>query len=681
MCKEANKLKYEKSPYLLQHKDNPVNWYAWGQEAFDKAKKEDKPIFLSIGYATCHWCHVMEHESFEDDEVAKLLNETFISIKVDREERPDIDHIYMTVCQFMTGSGGWPLTIMMTPDKKPFFAATYIPKKSMPGRMGMVDLIGRIKQVWKNDRAKIEKSADRATNALANASNMAKGSALNSNLLALSFKQMSERYDAQHGGFGRSPKFPSPHNLTFLLRYYKRSGNKSALEMVEKTLTEMIKGGIYDHVGFGFHRYSTDQHWLVPHFEKMLYDQALLAIAYLETYQVTGKAHYSTAAEQIFTYVLRDMTDKEGGFYSAEDADSEGEEGKFYVWSEDQIKSVLNKDEFKSIVATYNIAKEGNFVDEVKRRKTGHNIFFLSALLADADKLEPARKKLFAHREKRVHPLKDDKVLTDWNGLMIAALAKGAKILGNENYLAAAKKSADFMLKTMLKDGNRLLHRYREGDAAITGIIDDYSFLAWGLLELYEAGFDAKYLEAAKDLTDSALKHFWDDKNGGFYMTADDAEKLITRSKDIYDGAIPSGNSVAMLNLLRLNKITGKSEYVERAVKLGAAFAQSVNRAPSAHNQLMGALDFYTGPAYEVVIVGDLKSEDTKQMLAKARGRYIPNMVLLHKQNDSDTSLNKLSPYTANMTAIKGKATAYVCKNFTCDLPTNDVEKMLKQLK
>ncbi len=690
---KSNRLINEKSPYLLQHAYNPVDWYPWGEEAFEKARKENKPIFLSIGYSTCHWCHVMERESFEDPEVARLLNEVFVSIKVDREERPDIDNIYMTVCQMMTGSGGWPLTIIMTPDKKPFFAGTYFPKESRFGRMGMVQLVPRIKEVWITKREDVVNSANKITSALQQATKESHGEELDESTLRTAYSLFAERFDTVHGGFGRAPKFPTPHNLLFLLRYWKRSGNEAALEMVEKTLESMRLGGIYDHIGFGFHRYSTDAEWFLPHFEKMLYDQALLAMAYIESYQVTGKQEYEKTAREIFTYVLRDMTSPQGGFYSAEDADSEGEEGKFYLWTEEEIREILNKEEADLIIDVFNVEKGGNFREEATGKSADRNILYLkkpihkvaSQLKLSEEELESridaAREKLFSFREKRIHPHKDDKILTDWNGLMIASLAKGAQAFNEPKYAEAAKRALDFILKNLRKPDSRLLHRYRDGQAAISAHIDDYAFLIWGLLELYEATFDVNYLQTAINLNRDFITHFWDEKNGGFYFTADDGEGLIIRQKEIYDGAIPSGNSVAMLNLLRLNRITANTNLEEKAQMLGRAFSKNVKEFPAAHTQLIAALDFGIGPSYEVVIVGDSEARDTKSMLKAVRSQYIPNKVLLFRQTEKEIpDIVSVAEFTKSQLSLGGKATAYVCLNYICKLPTTDIDKMLELL-
>ncbi|MFX1341614.1 MAG: thioredoxin domain-containing protein, partial [Promethearchaeota archaeon] len=567
-----NRLAKEKSPYLLQHANNPVDWYPWGQEAFSKAKKEDKPILLSIGYSTCHWCHVMAHESFENERIAKLMNDAFVNIKVDREERPDIDSLYMSVAQMLTGSGGWPLTIIMTPDKQPFFAATYIPAETRFGRMGMDELIPEIQRLWKEDRNRLNTITKNIRTNLESSALGSKGAELGECVLEMAFDALKQRFDEEYGGFGFRPKFPSPHNLMFLLRYWKRTKNKEALRMVEMTLQAMRLGGIFDHVGLGFHRYSTDPKWLLPHFEKMLYDQAMLTMAYVEAYQATKKDEYAQTVREIITYVLRDMTSPEGGFYSAEDADSEGEEGKFYVWTEEEIRKVLSKKEADVFVEVYNFEPDGNFLEEATGKRMGTNIPHLRKKLVTEAKarkmtkkallklLEEAREKLFMFRNQRIHPHKDDKILTDWNGLMIAALAKAARALNQPSYAKAAKRAVTFVLTKMQGDKGRLLHSYRDRDAGILAFLDDYAFMIWGLLELYETTFEPEHLQKAIELNAELLTHFWDKAGGGFFFTADDAEDLLVRKKDAYDGAIPSGNSVAMLNLLRLAHVTAESD-------------------------------------------------------------------------------------------------------------------------
>lgn len=692
--KKPNRLIHEKSPYLLQHAYNPVDWYPWGEEAFEKARKENKPIFLSIGYSTCHWCHVMEKESFEDDEVAKLMNDAFVSIKVDREERPDIDGIYMMVCQMISRGGcGWPLNIVMTPDKKPFFAATYIPKEDRFGRAGMLTLVPRIKEVWTKQHDKVLDSANQITSALQQGMKESHGEELDKSTLRTAYEQLVQSFDEQHSGFGSAPKFPTPHNLLFLIRYWKRSDNKEALEMVEKTLHAMRQGGIYDHIGFGFHRYSTDAEWFLPHFEKMLYDQAMISMAYIEAYQATGKEEYKKTAREIFTYVLRDMTSREGGFYSAEDADSEGEEGKFYLWTEGEIRQILGKDDADLFISVFNVEKRGNFREEATGKGMGGNILHLKKSLAEIasqlkiskteieSRIEMARQKLFDVRERRVHPHKDDKILTDWNGLMIAALSKGAQAFNEPSYTEAARRAADFLLKNMRKPDGRLLHRYRDGQADIAGNLDDYAFLIWGLIELYESTFDVGYLQAAISLNSDLIKHFWDDKGGGFYFTADDGENLIVRQKEIYDGAIPSGNSVAMLNLLQLGRITANPDLEEKASKIGRAFSNTVKQFPGAFTQLMVALDFALGPSYEVVIVGNTQSEDTRAMLNAIGRQFVPNKVVLLRPTEKESpDITRIAGFTKNQSSLDGKATAYVCLNYVCKLPTTDVSRMIELL-
>ena len=688
-----NRLAREKSPYLLQHADNPVDWYPWGKDAFEKARKEDKPIFLSIGYSTCHWCHVMEHESFEDAEVARLLNDAFVCVKVDREERPDIDSVYMAACQMLTGSGGWPLTIVMTPDKKPFFAATYIPKTSRFGRLGLIELVPRIRKVWRTQRESVLTSADQITATLRRTTQSGPGEGPGEETLVRAAQQLAARVDDKLGGFGTAPKFPTPHNLLFLLRHWSRTGDAHALAMAERTLDAMRRGGIYDHVGFGFHRYSTDAEWLVPHFEKMLYDQALLAMAYVEAYQATRNEAYARTAREIFTYVLRDMTSPTGGFYSAEDADSEGSEGKFYLWTAAQVREVLGGEEAELAIQALNIRDGGNYPAHPGGPEPGKNIPHQTRSLAELaaglrvpegalrKRLEAARQKLFAAREKRVHPHKDDKILTDWNGLMIAALAKGARALGEPRYAEAARRAADFILKTLRTADGRLLHRFRDGHAGLPAHADDYAFLVWGLLELYEATFDVRHLRDAIALNDTMLTHNWDERGGALFFTADDGEKLLVRTKEIADGAVPSANSVAMLNLLRLSRITGRPELEAKAAAIARAFAADVARAPAAYTQLMAALDFAVGPSYEVVIVGDLLKPDTQAMVQALRSRFVPSKVALHRPNGrAEPEIARLAPFTKAHAEIDGKATAYVCVNHACKLPQTDVAKMLELL-
>jgi len=673
-----NHLANEQSPYLLQHADNPVDWYPWGKEAFKKARELDRPIFLSIGYSTCHWCHVMEHESFEDDSVAKLLNDSFISIKVDREELPEIDHVYMSVCQAMTGGGGWPLTIVMTPAKEPFFAGTYFPKDKRGGRSGLFQILPMIADAWNSKRQDIMTSVGQVKNYLDQLNSKPAGNNFSTELINRAYDQFRNGFDEEYGGFFRAPKFPSPHNLIFLMRYHHSFDNKIALDMATKTLKQMRLGGIYDHIGFGFHRYSTDRHWLVPHFEKMLYDQAMIAMAYTEAYHITGEDIFAQTAREIFTYVLRDMTASEGGFFSAEDADSEGEEGKFYIWTEQEIKEVLGEDYGKEFNDIFSITTPGNYRDESSGKETRLNIPHLKNYNTNgSNEFESAREKLFNIREKRIHPLKDDKILTDWNGLMIAALAKAAIVLDEPVYLDAAEKAAEFVLHSISK-GERLLKRYRNGVAALDAHLDDYAFMAWGLLELYEATFATKYLSQSLDLMNIMVEDFWDDKNGGFFLGSDQSEKLIVRSKTAYDGAIPSGNSVAVMNMVKLTRITGNTNWAELAEKTIRAFSEDVNRAPTGYTLMLTGFMFDTQNSKEIVIVGDSRNRNTTKFLHTIRASYAPHKVLLFKDTSvSDNRLEQLANWTSTQNSINGKPTAYVCKNFACNQPTSDIQTAL----
>ncbi len=683
-----NRLKNEKSPYLLQHAQNPVDWYPWGEEAFEKALREDKPVFLSIGYSTCHWCHVMERESFEDEAVAVLLNDTFINIKVDREERPDIDAVYMKVCQLMTQSGGWPLTIMMMPDKKPFFAATYIPRETRYGRVGLLEMIPEVQTLWRTKRADVLSAASDITRVLQQPTT-GKTKDIGEETLHRAYRSLSMSFDKTFGGFGKEPKFPSPHNFFFLLRYWKRTGENQALRMVEDTLHNMRRGGIYDHIGFGFHRYSTDSRWIVPHFEKMLYDQALMAIAFIELYQATGQKEYETSAREIFTYVLRDMTDDRGGFYCAEDADSEGVEGKFYLWTEEEIFSVLAKDEADLFLSQFRHVDDLS-VPGMQEIPAGHFIPHLKPspgvdsrdrLTQQDRKLEDIRQKLFTVREKRVHPHKDDKILTDWNGLMIAALARGAQVFDEPAYAKAALGAMDFILTEMTGQDGRLLHRLREGQSSIPANIDDYSFIVWALLELYEATFETKHLLKALEYQTHLFAYFRDDQKGGFYFTPNDAEKLLTRPKEIYDGAIPSGNSIAFINTLRLSRITGDAEMDERAHEIYRAFCEQVDVMPTAFTQFLSGLDFAIGPASEVIIAGNRDHSDTQTLLRALRRSFVPNKIVVLRQESAEPrEIETIAPYTQSHSSINDQATAYVCRNFTCSLPTNDPAQMLELL-
>ena len=681
--KHTNRLINEKSPYLLKHAHNPVDWFPWGDEAFGKAKIENKLIFLSIGYSSCHWCNVMEKESYDDEEVGRLMNSAFVSIKVDREERPDIDSVYMAFCGLVNPNGcGWPLNVILTPSMKPFFAATYIPKNTRDGLMGMTELIPRVSELWSERPGDVEESADRLTHALQTGFVKSAGKKPEKKNLSDAVESFDKAFDRENGGFFQAPKFPSPHNIVFLLRYFNRTGDKRALAMAEKTLAGMRLGGLYDHVGFGFHRYSVDEKWLVPHFEKMLYTQALLASAYTEAYQATGNDFYADTAKEIFTYVLRDMTDADGGFYSTEDADSEGEEGKFYVWKQDEIIKLLGEKDGAFAAKIFNVTKKGNFVER-GRPAGGENILHLNVPLTGEkeflSRFEAARKKLFEQRKNRIHPAKDDKILTDWNGLMIAALAKGARVFGDEKLAVAAKRAADFLLEKARDKNGLLLHRVRYGEAAISGMLEDYAFFAQGLLELYEATLETKYLRHAVDLTNKQIAHFWDDKQGGFFNSADFEREKTMPWKDFNDGDAPCGNSVSMLNLIKLDRITADPAYDEKASVIGRLVEASASEHPFSHTQSLVGVDFNLGPSFEIVIAGKRGADDSRAMLKALNGIYVPNSVLLFRE-DGDDEIVRLAPFTEYQQSTGGKATAYVCQNRACNLPTTDPAKMVKLL-
>jgi uncharacterized protein YyaL (SSP411 family) len=673
----ANQLSKEKSPYLLQHAENPVDWYPWGEEAFRRAREEAKPIFLSIGYSTCHWCHVMAHESFEDEEVAEIINAHFIPVKVDREEHPDIDQVYMTVAQAMTGRGGWPLTIVMTPEKKPFFAATYIPKRARFGMRGLLDLLPEIARLWQNERERIEESAGGIVSGLSAHLSRSTAGTPGKDLLDAGYRALSLIYDPEHGGFGTAPKFPSPHMLLFLLRVWHRTGDGPALQMVERTLTAMRTGGVYDQLGFGFHRYATDREWSIPHFEKMLYDQALLAYAYLEAFQVTGRPLYRRCAEEIFAYVLGRMADPSGGFYSAEDADTEGVEGKFYTWTEEEFRSLLG-DRAESAIEGYHLR------DAVVE---GRGILHLGMLDAESAEvrireLDEVRTRLLLAREARTPPARDDKILTDWNGLLIAALAKGAQVLGSEDLLFAAGRAADYLLTHHRREDGRLLHRSRAGEeAGIVARLDDYAFLIWGLIELYEAGYRTGYLAAALGLAEEMVRHHRDEGSGGFFLSPDDGEELILRVREIHDGALPSGNSAAILDLLLLSKLTGRAEFGEQAWKVARAFAREVERLPEGHAFYLAALESALAEGDEVVVAGERSLSKTREMLSLLQAAFLPHtVVLLRSPGEKGPPLGELASYTAAMEAEEGEATAYLCSGGVCRLPTRDSGELMRML-
>ena len=689
--KHQNRLANSQSPYLLQHASNPVDWYPWGDEAFEKAKKENKPIFLSIGYSTCHWCHVMEHESFEDSTVAAQMNKYFVSIKVDREEMPEVDHLYMSVCQAMTGRGGWPLTIVMTPDKEPFFSGTYFPKQGRGKQPGMLQLIPSLANAWSTKQGEITKTIDRLQTYLTEINTSSQGEEWDEAMIRDAFSQYASRFDPDYGGFGKAPKFPSPHNLIFLLRYSKLFGVATGKTMVEKTLHQMRLGGVFDHIGLGFHRYSTDKRWFLPHFEKMLYDQAMISMAFLEAYQITNNENYANVAREIFTYVLRDMTDKDGGFYSAEDADSEGEEGIFYIWTQEELVKILGEDDGLKLAKTFGFINGGNFFEEAGGQTTGSNIPYFQddreTLAKNVDMslddfnafIEKSRQKLFEVREKRIHPLKDDKILTDWNGLMIAALSQGGQVLGGEVYIDAAKNAVKFVLESLRDDNGRLMKRSRLGKAGLQPHLDDYSFMVFGLLNLYEATFDPSYLASALELTEIMIEDF-SDKNGGFFIGSKDAEKLMIRAKDSYDGAIPSGNSVAALNLFRLGKITGNTKWTDLGYSTLKAFTDKAKQSPTGFSHMMTAFMFDFKNPKEVVLVGDSNDPETQKTISAIRKNYSPNKVLLFKDVSNPGALVKVAPWTKDHVMINDSPTFYICKNFACKQPTTSLDLAMKYM-
>ncbi|MDY7433449.1 thioredoxin domain-containing protein [Bacillus sp. V26] len=680
---KPNRLIAEKSPYLLQHAHNPVDWYPWGEEAFEKAKRENKPVLVSIGYSTCHWCHVMAHESFEDEEIARLLNERFVAIKVDREERPDVDSVYMRICQLMTGQGGWPLNVFITPDQKPFYAGTYFPKTSKYNRPGFVDVLEHLSETFANDREHVEDIAENAAKHLQTKTAAKTSEGLSESAIHRTFQQLANGFDTIYGGFGQAPKFPMPHMLMYLLRYYHTTGQENALYNVTKTLDSMANGGIYDHIGYGFARYSTDDEWLVPHFEKMLYDNALLLTAYTEAYQVTQNSRYKKICEQIITFIQREMTHKDGSFFSALDADTEGEEGKYYVWSKEEILKTLGEDLGTLYCNVYDITEKGNF-----EGKNIPNLIHTKREQIKADsglteeelsrKLEDARLKLLKTREERTYPHVDDKVLTSWNALMIAGLAKAAKVFQKPQYLTLAEDAITFIENNVIIDG-RVMVRYRDGEVKNKGFIDDYAFLLWAYLDLYEASFDLSYLEKAKKLSDDMIDLFWDEEHGGFYFTGHDAEALIVREKEVYDGAVPSGNSVAAVQLLRLGQVTGDLSLIEKAETMFSVFKPEIEAYPSGHSFFMQSVLKHMTPKKEIVIFGRPDDPDRKQITSALQQAFIPNDSILVAEHPDQCK--DIAPFAADYRIIDDRTTVYICENFACQQPTTDIEEALQALK
>ena len=659
--KFTNSLINETSPYLLQHAHNPVDWYAWGEEAFELAKAEDKPVIVSIGYSACHWCHVMEHESFEDEAVAAIMNEHFVNIKVDMEERPDVDQIYMNFVQLTTGRGGWPMNVFLTPDKRPFYGGTYFPPAPRYNMPSWPQILTSIAETFKNKRAELEKSATDVVAELRRLSAVetAPGE-LSKDLLEAAFTSFSRTFDTVNGGFGGAPKFPPAMSLEFLLRYHKRTGDERALSIVTYTLDKMANGGIYDQLGGGFHRYTVDAIWLVPHFEKMLYDNAQLIRVYLHAFQVTGNEFYKRIAIETLEYVRREMLDDSGGFYSTQDADSEGVEGKFFVWTPSAIAAIIGEKDAVEFCSYFDVTAEGNFEES--------NILNVKepAIVAPAADL---KKKLFDEREKRIKPNRDEKVLTAWNGLMLAAFADAAAVLDNDEYLEIAKKNAEFISTQMQRDG-RLLRTWKDGSAKLNGYVEDYANVADGLIVLYQVSGETKYLVEAKRLAELMITEFWDDEEGGFFFTSNDHEELIVRNKDFYDNATPSGNSVAADVLLRLAKLLGDEKYECFGVSVLRLTASQLPRHPQGFGRGLSAMEFHLGTSKEIVVIGAKDNELERFVLSS----YLPDsVVVLSTDSDSDS---EITPISKDRRMVDGQATAYVCEDFICQRPVTTVEEL-----
>jgi uncharacterized protein len=719
----SNRLAHETSPYLLQHRDNPVDWYPWGAEALEKSKSENRPIFLSIGYSACHWCHVMEHESFESPRIAAVLNEHFVPIKVDREERPDLDQIYMNAVQLMTGRGGWPMSVFLTPDLKPFFGGTYWPPTDKMGMPGFERVLEAVIDAWQNRREAALSQAEQLTEHLQSIGREEGGSGgLRRDLIDVAEAQLKRSFDFNNGGFGTAPKFPHPMDVQLLLRQWRRHKDDGRgtqlLQMVKLTLDKMAAGGIYDHLGGGFARYSVDERWLVPHFEKMLYDNALLMGAYLDAYLATDVGRvktalagadppqtsadsggtalaeaslyhptsYETVIRQTCDYILRDMTDEAGGFHSTEDADSEGEEGKFYVWTPREIEAVLGHEAALRFCYVYDVSENGNFEHGksiLNLPKTIEQCAALHQLDVEAlqNELAESREKLLAARNERVRPGKDDKILVSWNGLMIDSLARAGVILGEPRYLDAAAKAAAFIVEKMTREDGRLQHTYRHGQARLDAYLDDYACLVNALVSLYESTFDEAWIDHAVRLADTMLAHFADKDHGGFFYTADDHEQLIARNKDLHDASVPSGNSMAATALIRLGKLTGRQDYLEAAQDALHAGLAVMERSPTAAGQMLIALDMFLGPMPEIVFVGNPRSELTAAAINRVRRSYIPSRVLACRDGASDAYRSQqLDSLFEGKTPGKVEPTLYLCENFACQAPAIGPEAVEQRL-
>ena len=676
----TNQLAHETSPYLLQHAHNPVDWHPWGEEALEIARGDDRPIFLSIGYSACHWCHVMERESFENEETAALMNANFVNIKVDREERPDLDSIYMEAVQAMTGSGGWPMSVFLTPAGQPFYGGTYFPPQPRHGMPSFAQVLLAVADAYKNKRDDLEAQAQRLTDAIGRTGSLsASGEALGVEILDEATGKLLQYFDEQYGGFGDQPKFPQPMTLEFAMSQYRRGGDADVLHIAEHTLQQMAAGGIYDHLGGGFHRYSVDRIWLVPHFEKMLYDNGQLLRSYLHAWQINGRPEHRQVVDETVDYVLREMTSPEGGFYSAQDADSEGEEGKFFVWTAEEIEEILGEEEAELLGQSYGVTPGGNFEGNTilnLERTVGEVAQEAGAAVETmAARLAAARQKLFAVREERVKPERDDKVLTEWNGLMIHALAEVGVVLGREDALEAARKSADFVLAEMSQENGLLFRSYKDGRARFNAYLEDYAAFARGLVALYESTFELRWLAEAVRLTKIMQSQFADEVRGGFYQTGMAHEQLVVRRKDFIDNAIPSGNSMAAELLLRLAKLTGNEEYRGEAARIILIMAAAMAQQPTGFGRMLTALDDLLSPSQEVAVVGSLEDPRTLLLLEEVRRHYLPHTVLALKEPDSENPL----PLLEGRGLVDGEPAAYVCENYACRLPVTGVAE-LRQL-
>ncbi|HEX8843522.1 MAG TPA: thioredoxin domain-containing protein [Pyrinomonadaceae bacterium] len=683
LSKQANRLINESSPYLLKHAYNPVDWHVWGPEAFAKAQQEDKPILLSIGYFSCHWCSVMERESFENEEIARLMNENFINIKVDREERPDLDQLYMNAVQMMTGHGGWPMTVFLTPEGVPFYGGTYFPPEDRYNMPGFPRVLLGVAEAYRSRPDEITETSVSMLRELQRLGQARESDdLLTHDLLDAAERNIARSYDPRYGGFGSAPKFPAPMSLEFLLRQYYRTGRSETLEMIENTSRKMAEGGMYDQLGGGFHRYSTDARWLVPHFEKMLYDNALLSRLYLHVYQQTKDDFYRRIVEETLGYVLREMTDERGGFYSTQDADSEGEEGKFFVWTVEEIKEALGEEEGSLFCDYYDVTEAGNF--------EGKNILHVSRSVEDvaeeagtsaerwAEVLERGRQKLFEIRERRIKPGRDEKVLTAWNGLMLASFAEAGAILERDDYRETAERNAQFILEQLRPDG-LLLRTYKDGQSKLNGYLEDYAFFIDGLLTLYQTTGTLRWLEEARALADRMIEEFWDAEDGGFFYTGKNHEELIVRTKDFFDNATPSGNSVAAEALLHLAALTGNEDYSRKAVTIFRLLGGPLKKYSSAFGRLLGALDFYLSTPREIAVIGESKDEATRALLREVWTRYLPNKVVAQAA-EGDEKATEIIPLLRERTMAEGRATAYVCENYTCQKPTPSPAELARQL-